>query len=215
MNRPLIFPARRHILAYPTAMQHFTPTPQGILLAAGLGHRFDPLGRRDKLLQPLADGRPLLWHSAHHLCAALPGSVAIVRPQQRERRRVLEEAGCTVLLSASAEEGMGRALALAVAATAGAGGWVVALGDMPWLAPELIRAVAQALDGPEAVAAPYFQGQRGHPVAFGAAWGGQLAQLCGDHGARALLQRAHIRRVACASADILRDVDLPADLDGG
>lgn len=187
--------------------------PQGILLAAGLGRRFDPEGRRDKLLEPLADGRPVLWHSARHLCEALPGSIAVIRAGQAERRRVLEDAGCSVLIGADAEEGMGKALALAVAATADAAGWLVALGDMPWLTPELIREVARALDRPDAVAAPYFQDRRGHPVAFGAAWGGRLARLEGDSGARTLLQTADIRRVACITADIIRDVDLPADLD--
>lgn len=190
-------------------------SPQGILLAAGLGRRFDPAGQRDKLLQPLADGRPLLWHSARHLCAALPGSIAVIRPDQSARRSVLEDAGCTVLVSDAAEEGMGTALAAAVVASCDANGWLVALGDMPWLEPALIREVGTALDRPDVVAAPYHQGRRGHPVAFGRAWGAQLAQLVGDTGARRLLQTADIRCVACATADILRDVDLPADLDRG
>lgn len=190
-------------------------SPQGILLAAGFGRRFDPAGQRDKLLQPLPDGRPLLWHSARNLCEALPGSIAVIRVGQHARRSVLEDAGCTVLVSAEAEEGMGRALAAAVAASAGAEGWLVALGDMPWLTPGLIRAVAHALERPDAVVAPYFQGRRGHPVAFGADWGGALARLDGDTGARALLQTAVIQKIESDSADIIRDVDLPADLDAG
>ena len=40
---------------------------QGILLAAGYGRRFDPEGRQDKLLASMADGRPVLWHSARAL----------------------------------------------------------------------------------------------------------------------------------------------------
>jgi molybdenum cofactor cytidylyltransferase len=38
--------------------------PVGILLAAGRGRRFDPAGLRNKLLQPLADGEPVVVASA-------------------------------------------------------------------------------------------------------------------------------------------------------
>ena len=187
---------------------------RGILLAAGYGRRFDADGRRDKLLAPLADGRPVLWHSAHALCATLPGSLAVVRPGSPERVRWLAEAGCEVLQSADAEQGMGSALAHAVRASATAGGWVVALADMPWLPPALIRAVADGIDAPESIVAPTCDGQRGHPVGFGSAWGSRLAALFGDAGARELLQQATIRLISTEERGVLRDIDTPADLAG-
>ncbi len=185
---------------------------QGILLAAGLGRRFDPGGMRDKLLQPLADGRPLLWHSARALCAALPGSIAVVRPGSLERMRWLREAGCAVLECPAAELGMGSGLAHAVRETAAAAGWVLALADMPWLRPETVAAVAALIDTPEAVAAPVCQGRRGHPVAFGAAWRDRLGALSGDGGARELLRDADLRLMDTDDQGVLRDVDSPADL---
>ncbi len=185
---------------------------QGILLAAGYGRRFDPGGGRDKLLQPLADGRPLLWHSARALCSALPGSVAVLRPDSPERMRWLREAGCTVLETPAAQFGMASALAHAVGETAGAAGWVVALADMPWLPPAVILAVAALVDRPQAVAAPLCDGRRGHPVAFGAAWRDRLTALSGDAGARALLRDAEIRLLDTDEQGVLRDVDIPADL---
>jgi len=51
---------------------------QGVPLAVGNGRRFDPPGLTDKLLQPLDDGRPALWHSAFNLCGALGGCVAVM-----------------------------------------------------------------------------------------------------------------------------------------
>lgn len=194
--------------AFPSAR----PVPQGILLAAGLGSRFDPSGRQDKLLQTLADGRPLLWHSAHHLASALPAPLAVIRPGQDVRRRVLEAAGCRVLEAASACAGMGAALAAAVQASTEASGWVVALGDMPWIPPDLIRRIAAAIDAPDAIAAPFHAAQRGHPVAFGPAWLQTLCGLQGDSGARDLLRRHTLVRIDCTSPSILRDVDLPDDL---
>lgn len=187
---------------------------QGILLAAGYGRRFDPAGNRDKLLEPLGGGQTLLWHSAAHLCAALPGSIAVIRPGQAARRLVLEDAGCTVLECAAAQDGMGAVLAAAVSASRGADGWLVALGDMPWLPADVICRVAAAIARPDAVAAPVHKGVRGHPVAFGAAWGDRLAALSGDRGARELLHGAALTLVDTAAAGVLGDVDIPADLSG-
>lgn len=194
--------------AFPSAR----PVPQGILLAAGLGSRFDPSGRQDKLLQTLADGRPLLWHSAHHLASALPAPLAVIRPGQDARRQVLESAGCRVLEATSACTGMGAALAAAVQASPNTTGWVVALGDMPWIPPDLIRRIAAAIDAPDTIAAPFHADRRGHPVAFGPAWWQTLCELQGDSGARDLLHKRALIRIDCDLPSILRDVDLPGDL---
>lgn len=185
---------------------------QGILLAAGYGRRFDPEGRHDKLLAPLADGRPVLWHSARALCLTLPASLAVVRPGQAERVRWLRMAGCEIVESVLAEQGMGAALAVAVGASRHAEGWVVALADMPWLPSEIVRHVARAIDDPTRVAAPLFEGRRGHPVGFGRAWGARLGALTGDGGARDLLRNAEVRLLECGDAGVVRDVDRVADL---
>lgn len=185
---------------------------RGILLAAGYGRRFDASGRQDKLLAPLADGRPVLWHSARALCSALPGSLAVVRPSHPERVRWLIEAGCEVLECNEAELGMGSALAKAAQASASAGGWVVALADMPWLPPDVIRAVADAIDAPARVVAPVHAGRRGHPVGFGTGWGSRLGALSGDEGARVLLRETTVHLLETHDPGVLRDVDTPADL---
>ena len=193
---------------------------QGILLAAGFGRRFDPDGRVSKLLAPLPDGRSVATHAAEALCAALPGSLAVIRPGQPALAAQLRDAGCRIVESAAAEGGMGHALAAAVRASADADGWLVALADMPWLDPRIIRAVAAALQTPEDIAAAAFAGRRGHPVAFGAAHRAALCALNGDQGARELLRGATVRQVDSADDAVLRDVDHPRDLmpppaDGG
>lgn len=185
---------------------------RGILLAAGYGRRFDPDGTQDKLLMPLADGRPVLWHAGRALCTTLPAGLAVLRPGQLERAHWLRDAGCEVLESAAAEQGMGSALAAAVAASADADGWVVALADMPWLPVDAVTAVAAAIDHPERVAAAMHDGRRGHPVGFGAAWGSRLMALSGDSGARELLRDVEMLLIDSADPGVLRDVDTPADL---
>lgn len=185
---------------------------QGILLAAGYGRRFDPGGRHNKLLATLPDGRSVAWHAARALCVALPGSVAVVRPQQDALAEVLRDAGCRLLVCREAEQGMGRALAHAVAACGEAEGWLVALADMPWIAPATLTAVAQAIAQPEDIAAAFFGGRRGHPVAFGRRHGSALAALQGDSGARTLLSQHPPHEVAAPDDGVLRDIDRPDDL---
>ena len=85
-------------------------------------------------------------------------------------------------------------------ATKDAAGWIVALGDMPWIQSSTIARVAAAIADGAVVAAPFHRGQRGHPVGFGAACFAELAALTGDDGAKSVVAshrrrpRAHRRR---------------------
>lgn len=189
-----------------------TDLPTGILLAAGFGRRFDPQGLRNKLMEKMPDGRTVAWRSARTLAAGLPNSIAVVRPGQPELAEELRRGGCQVIESAAAEAGMGAALRAGVAARADARGWVVALADMPWLSMELVRAVALTIAARDTIAAPWRNGQRGHPVGFGVAWRDELLRLDGDEGARALLKTQPVTRVLTEDDGAFRDIDTPADL---
>ncbi len=186
--------------------------PTGILLAAGYGRRFDPSGAQNKLLARMPGGHTVAWRSARTLAAALPDSLAVIRPGNPELASELRRGGCKVLEAELAEAGMGLALRAAVAATREARGWVVALADMPWLPMELVRAVALTITTPDTICAPWRDGQRGHPVGFGSAWRDALLQLDGDEGARALLKTQPVTRILTDDDGAFRDIDTPADL---
>ncbi len=185
----------------------------GILLAAGRGERFGG----DKLLARLDAAReaPGVGQAAcRNLVAAIPSVVAVVRPGDARVAAALAAAGARVVPCANADEGMGASLACGVRATGDAGGWIIALADMPWLRVETIAAVAAAIAGGAAVAAPFFRGRRGHPVGFGHACGAALGALSGDDGAKAVVaaHRDVIVRIDVDDPGILRDVDTPEDL---
>ncbi|WP_044042280.1 nucleotidyltransferase family protein [Caballeronia insecticola] len=193
----------------------YSSSATGILLAAGLGTRFDPSGRRNKLLATLPDGTPVVFQSARHLLAVASEVIAVVRPGAEKLADVLNEAGCKVIFSIDAERGMGATLAAAVRATSDADGWLVALGDMPWIEPATYEAVARALDSGETLVAPVHRGKRGHPVGFGMTHRETLAALDGDAGARGLLSMHAPFIVEVDDPNVLRDVDLPGDLATG
>lgn len=181
----------------------------GILLAAGAGSRFGG----GKLLHPL-EGVALGVHAARNLMAAGLSVLAVVRPGSDELQRLLTEAGCTVTECANAADGMGVSLAHAIARARDAAGWVVALADMPRIRPATIRAVADAVRAGALIAAPHFQGERGHPVGFSAALRDELLACRGDEGARAVIRRHHaeIRLLEVDDRGVVFDIDRREDV---
>ena len=189
----------------------------GILLAAGRGRRFDPEGVRNKLLQPLAPGETVVVASARNLLSVLPRVIAVVPPRDGGVADALRALGCEITLCADADSGMAASLVHALSYSvshpvAQADAWLVALGDMPYVAPATLRALLDALEEGADIAAPVFEGRRGNPVAFGAVHLPALLALQGEHGARALLKSAPVLEVAVSDPGILRDIDTPADL---
>ena len=107
-----------------------------ILLAAGTGSRFGS----NKLLHPLEDGVAIAAHAARNLLAVTQDVIAVVRWDDLPLQEILEEEGCLVTMCRSAVRGMGASLAHGVAEARSADGWVVALADMPRIAPATLAA---------------------------------------------------------------------------
>jgi molybdenum cofactor cytidylyltransferase len=189
----------------------------GVLLAAGAGARFGGA----KLLAPLpaashgvGAGTPIGAAAAMHLMAALNDVVAVVRPRDTVLHQALMESGAHVVTCERAVDGMGASLACGVREGGIADGWIIALADMPWIAPATIGAVADAIRSGAEIAAPSYRGERGHPVGFAKSYFGLLAALSGDEGARSIVAARQwaVRAVEVDDRGAVRDVDHPADL---
>lgn len=185
-----------------------------LLLAAGRSGRFGA----DKLVTPLPDGKPMVLATAEALRAGGADLLAVVgaarEPARAGAAALLRQAGIDVLDCPESAHGLGHSIACGVRASADAGGWLVALGDMPFVQPATVRRLLQALASGAALVAPVHRGRRGHPVGFGARWRSELTDLRGDTGARALLeaQQASLLRIEVDDAGTRRDIDTPADL---
>lgn len=188
----------------------------GILLAAGRGRRFDPQGRRNKLLQTLPGGDLVVVASARRLLSVCARVVAVVPPDGGGVAATLRALGCDVTVCPDADAGMGLSLAHAVRYSlqgdAASHGWLVALGDMPFVEPSTLQALADAIAAGAGIAAPLFDGRRGNPVAFGAIHRDALLILDGDQGARRLLTTCPVTPIEVLDPGILRDIDSPDDL---
>jgi molybdenum cofactor cytidylyltransferase len=184
----------------------------GILLAAGRGSRFDPSGARNKLLQKVAGGDTILATSARHLLAAVSRVVAVVRPGAQHCAELLQSLGCEVVVCQQADSGMAASLVSGVRHAQDASGWLIALADMPHVQVATLVALRQAVEQGASIAVPMFEGQRGNPVAFGAAHLAGLLALTGDQGARSIVKTYPVKEETVDDPGILQDIDTPSDI---
>lgn len=158
--------------------------PTVLVLASGRGERFAASGGSVHKLQALLAGKTVLEHTLDAVRASgLPWH--------------LEDAG---------HPGMGDSIAAAVRATSGAAGWLILPADLPLIQAATLQQVAVALQGQDVVV-PVFEGNRGHPVGFGAACGPALLNLKGNQGA------APVVRSHAAIELIVDDIGCVTDID--
>jgi len=183
-----------------------------IVLAAGQGSRFraEAGADQDKLLAACVglDGvsRPVIEQALRNLPERVVTRWLVTSPERGEVIRLAEAYGCQVVLLDSS--GMGDSIAAAVKASGAADGWLVVLGDMPFIQSSSIERVIDALEE-GAISVPVQAGEYGHPVAFDRAFGPGLLALVGDRGARSLFADAALREVPVLDPGVLWDVDTP------
>ena len=186
------------------------PSVTGILLAAGQGTRFGA----NKLLHPLADGTPLAVTSARKLHTVLAHCIAVVDDSGSDVARLLAGAGLEVIANPRARDGMGTSIACGVAASPAAGGWVIALADMPDIPVSIMQSVSDGLARGADIIAPVYRGQRGHPVGFAPRHAAALRALHTDRGARDIIaaHRDTLELIETQDSGVIVDIDTPASL---
>jgi molybdenum cofactor cytidylyltransferase len=186
-----------------------------IVLAAGEGRRFrDVAGAdKDKLLADCTgrDGavRSVIEQVLLSLPASLDKRVLVTTQARPQAIRMAQAYGCDIVSIESS--GMGDSIAAGVAACADLDGWLIVLGDMPFILPSSIERVAAAM-ADDAVSVPVQAGEFGHPVGFGRSFGPQLQALSGDRGARPLFKQGRVIEVVVDDPGVLWDIDVPSAL---
>jgi molybdenum cofactor cytidylyltransferase len=187
-----------------------------IVLAAGQGSRFRQVAGndKDKLLVDCTARDGVSVHSMIeqvlvNLPATLEKRVLVTTADRPQVIRMAQAYGCEIVRIEST--GLGDSIAAGVAACSQLGGWLIVLGDMPFILPSSIEQVAAAI-AEDAISVPVHEGQYGHPVGFGRSFGPGLMALTGDRGARSLFAQARVVEVAVEDPGVLWDVDVPAAL---
>ncbi|CAI8983449.1 molybdenum cofactor cytidylyltransferase [Pseudomonas sp. IT-196MI5] len=186
-----------------------------IVLAAGQGSRFRQVAgaEKDKLLADCTgrDGavRSVIEHTLVNLPVALDKRVLVTTADRPQVIRMAQAYGCEIVLIEST--GMGDSIAAGVAACKELNGWLIVLGDMPFILPSSVEQVVAAI-AEVAISVPVHEGQYGHPVGFGRSFGPGLMALTGDQGAKSLFAQARVVEVAVEDPGVLWDVDVPEAL---
>jgi molybdenum cofactor cytidylyltransferase len=186
-----------------------------IVLAAGEGSRFRQVAGadKDKLLADCTgrDGtlRSVIEQTLVNLPAALDKRVLVTTEARPQAMRMAQAYGCDIVPIEST--GMGDSIAAGVAACADADGWLIVLGDMPFILPSTIERIVAAM-ADDAVSVPVQNGEFGHPVGFGRSFGAGLMALTGDRGAKPLFKQGRVVEVAVDDPGVLWDIDVPESL---
>ena len=190
----------------------------GLLLAAGAGRR---MGRPKALLRDRS-GVPFLDRVIGSLLeGGCERVTVVVGAAADEAMSMLEEAGWVedpavgVVMAEDWQEGMGASLRAGLRTLDSGEAALVTLVDLPDVDETVVRRIAAAGSGPDALVRATYDGRPGHPVLIGRNhWPGVLSTARDDQGAREYLA-AH-EHVACECGDLAtgRDVDEPGDLDG-
>ncbi|MGQ5700899.1 nucleotidyltransferase family protein [Sandaracinobacteroides sp. A072] len=183
-------------------------TVGAILLAAGASRRMGAA----KLALPIA-GRPMI---ARTLDAVAEAGIPALMVTGAHADAVLEAApGVPHVHAAEHAEGLAESLKAGLAASPA--DWtaaLVVLGDMPFVLPSTLRALAARLEAGAMAVVPVVVGRRGNPAGFARAAWPRLMALSGDRGARTLLDALGAMDIPVDDRGILRDIDRPEDLPG-
>jgi len=179
------------------------------VLAAGRSTRFGA----DKRLAKLAGGRRVIETLLDNVRATGLEFTVCLGVNDNHIADQLREENVQFIQCSRADEGMGGTLAEASGYIPGWDGVIVALADMPWIAPDTYLEVATRLSS-NIICVPSREGHRGHPVGFGSDFYLELQSLGGDTGARLLLKKYAKQVVELPVNDpaIHWDIDFPSDL---
>ena len=186
-----------------------------VVLAAGLGSRYRAVAgqHRNKLLAQCLgrDGteRSVLEQVLANVSPIADKTIVLTRSDYCSVAELGLRHGCEVVVLDS--PGMGDSIAAAVSAEPDHRGWLIALGDMPFIDANTLQQVVRSVED-DAISVPVHGGRYGHPVAFGRAFGPALMALVGEKGAKRLFHGARIKEIEVDDPGVLWDVDVPAAL---
>lgn len=180
----------------------------GILLAAGLSRRFGG----NKLLSRL-DGETVIRRALLNLCGAEMDEVFVVLGHEAERtRNEIEDLPVRLVVNPRYEEGMGTSLGRGVEAASPSDGYLIALGDMPFVPTSHFQMLIEAAKERDPLIAATCRpgGPAEPPIWFSSQLRPELVALEGDRGARDVVSRYQAQLVTVkAEPDWLRDMDVP------
>jgi len=189
--------------------------PGFLVLAAGQSLRF---GSSCKLMAELPTGRLLLEQTLETILTVSPKICLVSSENTRSVIDLARSMAIDCCTYPGISPGIGSSIARGVSYAADWPGWVICLGDMPYIDADVYQGV-RALAKDYSLVAPVFTAKngarrRGHPVYFADEYRQSLKDLSGDRGAQKLLE-SHcdgLKTFDTPCEGILKDVDVFSDI---
>jgi len=183
-----------------------------IVLAAGTSSR---MGSPKPLL--MVGGRTLLEHVLQTVRDAHVDDIVVVLGHEANRvRSHVSFDGARSVVNPAYAEGMSSSIRAGVqAADARSDGFLIVLGDQPFVDPATIGALMARRNGSNAkILIPTYEGRRGNPVLLDRSLSEEVQSITGDQGCRAIFGRHSqgILEVPVDDPGILVDLDTPEQI---
>ncbi|MFT5135056.1 MAG: molybdenum cofactor cytidylyltransferase [Arenicella sp.] len=190
-----------------------------VILAAGLGRRFGGL----KMLHPMPNGQTMIEQTIEQYQTAFSQIHIVVTDQDEEIKQCIKkhaekvkkldlenQKSFKIVECSDSNLGMSASLIAGVTATIEADGWMIGLGDMPYVASETIVKLTDNLSQSNIVM-PCYRKQLGNPVGFGSLFKDELLALRGDRGGKSIIQQHSNLLMILPTQDqgVVFDIDAP------
>ena len=179
----------------------------GIILAAGRSSRFGG----DKMLHPMPGGASVIETTVDQYLKVFEQLTVVVT--SANSHRLLGNPHIKLINLDDSSEGLSGSIRAGLNENMECDGWLIALGDMPYIQVASIEALRTRITKNNIVL-PTLAGRQGNPVGFGRAFRDQLMCLKGDKGAKSVLQEnaASVLAIPTLDKGVVHDIDVPRDV---
>ena len=183
----------------------------GLILAAGGSSR---MGDQNKLMMPF-QGKPMLNHVVNaSLNSNLTQTFVVVGHQSSEIKNLVQSDDIQCVENEQWETGMASSIVAGISQLKQFDGFLILLGDMPLVTPELINEII-VHSSADKIVIPIKDGLHGNPVFFGSKFRDELLTLYGDSGAKKVIQDnlSSMIKIEIQSNTIFKDYDTKESLE--
>jgi molybdenum cofactor cytidylyltransferase len=183
----------------------------GLILAAGCSSR---MGDENKLMMPF-QGKPMLKHVVNaSLNSNMTQTFVVVGHQSSEIKNLVQSDDIQCVENEQWETGMASSIVAGISQLKQFDGFLILLGDMPLVTPELINEIIFH-GSADKIVIPIKDGLHGNPVFFGSKFRDELLTLYGDSGAKKVIQDnlSSMIKIEIQSNTIFKDYDTKESLE--
>lgn len=161
---------------------------------------------------PLDNGLPMISTTLIPYQRVFETVTVVVRPTDEPLKALLGTGDVKLVDSPDYTSGMSQSLIAGVQANINADGWLIALGDMPYIQSDTVLVLASKMET-SSIVVPRYRERIGNPVGFGRDYRNQLLEISGDRGAKQVVQSSAEQVIYVDSNDkgVITDIDVRVD----